>query len=312
MLGQPVVASDLPGSQDEEFSAALSLWLDNNEEDALPGLRDLAQTSNGAAQILLGLIDKNSALQGPYLSFLARDDRIALLRAPGGLSGRNWISVSGGQTDLAQNWKDLWHLEGGAEIAQKFLQMGEDRAAREALIIIASRHDSVLPTEVLSQDWYPDSLVHLTRNYALASENAERLHPGHPIRLVSGLTHDNAALRDWLVADPLGTPLRAVCEAQCPENSGDCAVALYRGLSGYHALLMLGSPVAALVSDEEFAKSRRSMAAVARRIMLAHSARTRDPALQRLAELDQCAADWLRAEFKLYYPRLRESQSSAD
>ena len=312
VLGQSVVAYELHGSEDEEFSAALSLWLENNEEDALPRLRDLAQASNDTAQLLLGLIDKNSALQGPYLSFLARDERIALLRAPGGFSGRNWITVLAEQNELAQNWRDLWSLEGGVDIAQRFLENGEARAAREALIVIASRYDSALPAEIVSQEWYPDSLKHLTLHHDLSEAGSEHLHPGDPIRLVTGVKLENSVLREWLVTDPLGTPLRAVCDAQCSGNSGDCAVALYRGLASYHALLLLGSPIASLVSDDEFSVTRRSMAAVARRIMLSHSARTRDTALQRLGKIDQCAADWLRDEFKLYYPRLRENQIIAD
>ncbi|MGY6694973.1 MAG: hypothetical protein ACXIUW_02955 [Roseinatronobacter sp.] len=312
LLGQPLAAYELHGSQDEDFSAALSLWLDNNEEDALPQLRDLAQASNDAAQMLLGLIDKNSALQGPFLSFLAREERIALLRAPGGLSGRNWITVLAEQNDLAKTWRDLWSLEGGVDIAQRFLDNGEARAAREALIVIASRHDSALPADVVSQEWYPDSLKHLTQHHDLSEGGSEHLHPGHPIRLAAGVTLENSVLREWLMSDPLGMPLRGVCDAQCSDNPGDCAVALYRGLASYHALLLLGSPIAALLTDEEFAETRRSRAAVARRIMLAHSARTRDAALQRLGRIDQCAADWLRGEFKLYYPRLRETQIIAD
>lgn len=308
----PVRADEVRDSQSPEFAQAMSLWLDANEAYALPAFAELAAQGNTAAQILLGLIDKTAALQGPYLTNLARAERIALLRQPGGLSGRSWMHAAARSSPRAALWLDLWQLQGGTEIAQGFAALDEQRACREALLAQVSRQESGFDSELLAEPWFPDSLRHLTTARALALDEAEALPRGHPLRQFAGESLAPDDLRDWLSDAPLALPLRAACAAECGESTDMCTLALYKALGSYHTLAMIGSPSVVLVPEESFATSPRGRQAVARRIMLMHSARMRDITYARLSEIDICAAEWLRAEYRSYHPGLRPSPPVPD
>ena len=83
----------------------------------------------------MALIDVNARLQGPWLAALPRDERIALMRAPGGLSGRSWMEAAAEDTVLAELWLRRWDArdEGELDTALAFAEIGEVRAARETL-----------------------------------------------------------------------------------------------------------------------------------------------------------------------------------
>ena len=301
-LGQQLSAETLEGADHPEFTAHLALWLSGEEAAPVAGFAELAQSDNLAAQVLLGLIDKRGALQGPETAWLTRTERIAQLRASGGLSGQNWVTYAAARSPFAQALADLWRGERGIELAQHFAKSGEDRACREALMTVAARRESGLLPAELETPWYPEGLRHLVYPRVLSPDAVEDLHAGDPQRRAAGELPMPDDLRDWLAAAPLAMPLRAACSTQCPTSQRACAHALYIGLGGYPAILSLGSPVAALVSDADFAASRRGQQAIARQIMLRYMTRAREQMLGKLQEVDSCTADWLALEFARYVP----------
>ena len=134
ILGATVVrAADLPGQDAPRFQAALELWLADDEETALPEFAALAAEGNRAAQVLLARIDATPTLQGPWLQALPRAERNALMRAPGGLSGRSWMQAAAEDTPLAQLWLVQPTPEATGETALAFAALGEARAARDTL-----------------------------------------------------------------------------------------------------------------------------------------------------------------------------------
>jgi len=301
-LGQSLSAEALDGADHPDFQVSLALWLDGDETYSLRVFAELAQSDNLAAQLLLGLIDKRGALQGPETAHLTRIERIEHLRAPGGMSGRNWVSHAAERSAFAQALTDLWRSRGGVEIAQSLAEAGEARACREALLTVAARRESGLAPETVTQDWYPDGLRHLAHPRVLTPEAVADLHAGDPQRRAAGEGASDADLRDWLAESPLAMPLRAACATQCPDSAQDCAQALYTGLGSYPALVTLGSPVASLVSDADFAQSPRGQQAIARQIMLRYMMRARDQMQAKLAQIDACTADWLASKFARYAP----------
>ena len=308
----PALSADLPGSDDPDFAAALDLWLQGDDLDALQQMTELAHSSNTSAQILLALIDKTSALPGPDLAGLSRADRIALLRDSGGISGRNWMHAAAQNSALAHTWLALWQMEGGAELGRRFAWLSEPRATREALLTVVSRTEAGFPAGIRAQDWYPASLGYLTEDRVVTPADLAHLPQNHPLQALVGPPLSVTQTRDWLAIDQLAAPLRFACDSQCSETRDDCIAALYFAVGGYSALLVMGSPVASLISDDDFVKSPRGIGSVARRIMLRHSARTRMTLLRKLADLDQCAASWLEAEFKRYSPPKRTTPTEAN
>ncbi|WFE73230.1 hypothetical protein [Roseinatronobacter sp. S2] len=298
--GTAADAEAIPGRSDPDFHSAFENWLSDEEQDALPALSRLAHDGNGAARVLLGVIDKKSALQGPWVTALSRQDRISVLRAPGGLSGQNWMTIAAPDIAYAQLWSRLWHVDGGLDIAQGFAERGDTRAVREALLVIASRRESGFPAELLAAEWFPATLSYLAADWPALPDDLGTGDQGDPQLRMSGQYVDDADLRGWLGQSDLGAPLRNVCDQQCPSDPSECSLALYKGLGSYPALAMLGSPVPDLVSSDEFYQSPRGRTSLARRIMLTRSARMREADLARLGDVSTCAADWLRDEYGRY------------
>ena len=308
----PVHAQHIAGIDAPEFRRALALWLDGDDENSIPVFAALAQDNNTASQVLLSLVDKTAALQGPMIVLLPRAERSALLRAPGGFSGRNWMNIAAQNNLYAKHWVSLWQMENGIAVAKGFAAMDEPRATRNALLMTVNRQGAGFEPHLLAEEWYPQSLRHLTRSRTLSSEEAADLHPGHPLRKSTGLSLEDSDLRDWLQSSPLALHLRAACDMNCRPTRADCMLALYHALNSYYALLVIGSPSATLIPEQTFAYSARGSHAVARHIMVRHSARTRDIMLRNLASIDECTVAWLQDEFRRYMPVARTSPSAND
>lgn len=312
-LSTPIQAdTTISGVDSPGFQQALGLWLEADEVESLPQLAALAEQGNVAAQVLLGLIDKSAALQGPHLTYLPREQRIALLRQPGGMSGRNWMTEAASEAALARLWVELWQMQGGLELAERFAELGEERSCRESLLTHVARQERGFAEEVRAASWFPEALTYLTLDRALSPSAAEALPAGHPMRALAGVDLPSDALRDWLARDELAAPLRNVCLSACPQTVQDCTFALYDALGSFSSLAMMGSPAVALVSEADFTASARGHQAVARRIMLMHPTRVRELMLGEVAAIDACSADWLRAQYDAYKPVMRSPPVSPD
>jgi hypothetical protein len=300
-------ADDLHGQDDPRFESALALWLDDDEATALPELAALAAGGNRAAQVLLAQIDLMPWLQGPWVAGLPRADRIALLRAPGGQSGRSWMRVAAEDTPLAQLWLVSATPDATAETVLAFAAMGEHRAARITLVALSRREyrgfaamadEANYPPDMRSliwQEWAADPA-----GRARAEAEIAALHPGDPQP-----THfdfrpiDPDAFDDWLANASLAAPLRAPCAALCPDSVRSCTRAAFQLLSSYSGsdvvtsghgglLVTLGSPLETLIAPDIWNASPRGLASILRQ------PETRFPdaeaVLARVAATDACFA----------------------
>lgn len=274
-----VCADDLPGQDDERFQAALALWLDNDEATALPDLAALAAEGNRAAQVLLALIDGWTALQGPWLETRSREERIALMRQPGGLSGRPWMLKAAEDTALARLWIAPPDPSQMADTARAFAALGEARAARIVLANLARYRDRGFAVLADDPAYPPDMRYLIWREWTAdpstrpkAEAEVAAAHPGDP-QLVRFDFRDiePTALADWLARAPLAEPLRATCAVLCPADAQSCTEGAFIALGslaypvGNHgALTSSGTPSETLIPPEVWNASPRGRAAVLR------------------------------------------------
>lgn len=308
-LGAPA-AAQIPGQGDAAFGDAVDAWLADDESAALPALSELAQDGNAAARILLALIDKTPALQGPWLSRQPRDLRVALMRAPGGLSGRSWMHAAAAQAPVAELWRSLWRVDAPMDLPLAFAEAGEPRAAREALLALAVRERRGF-AGIVDAPGYPDALRVLAwREWQAGPGGADRVaaaladvHPGDPQRAQLGAPPAPGALADWLLSAPAAAPIAVLCRDRCPDAPGACALAAQEALASHRTLLSFGSPSEALIPADRFHASPRGQSALLRRMLLAVDARGRRTQLARVRARDTCLADLLQAEAERYMPR---------
>jgi hypothetical protein len=272
LMTGPSQADPVAGQSDPDFTAAVDQWLAGDEAAALPRLGRLAQGDNPAAQILLGLIDTTPALQGDWLMALPRQDRIGLLREPGGLSGQNWMRAATAEP-LARAWTDLWNGDATHAVILDFARLGEMRAARVAAMTLAKRERTGFAA-IADDPAYPAA----ARAFALrewqrtdparAAQEAAALTAGDPQAEVLGLTTDQpAATATWLANGPEGAPLVALCAVACPAvDQPACLAAAYQATGGYWTVMRMGSPVEAIIPSDRFNSSQAGRDSVLRQM----------------------------------------------
>lgn len=260
--------SDVAGQDDPELQAAIGDWLAGNEAQALPAMADMAAGGNTAARLLLGQIDSFPALQGDWLGGLSRADRIAVLRAPGRMSGLRW--TKGLDDPVAQVWARLWDTSATAQVIVDFARLGEPRAARFAALTLARRQRAGFAM-VANDPAYPAALrAYAVREWQKTDPQqaaAESFDPGDPQVEVLGQTVDPVRFSEWAATAALADPVLALCEALCPaEDPAICRPAALTGLGGFWGLAALGSPVEALVPSAVYNRSPRGLAVTLRQI----------------------------------------------
>jgi hypothetical protein len=300
-------AAEIAGQDDPRFVAALELWLADDEAEALPALAALAAGGNRAAQILLALVDATPAYQGPWLARLPRPERLRLMRAPGGLSGRSWMQAAAEDTPLARLWLERQQTTSTVATPMAFAALGEERAARVALQALAARQYRGFAA-VADDPNYPPDLRHLVwREWASdpggrarATTEIAALLPGDP---QIGRFENRPVTPDerdaWLATAPLAAPLRATCEAACPQSVAACTRAAYALVDGHTLLAAFGTPSETLIPPEVWNASRRG------RVTLLRVAPARlqfaDAVFAEVAAEDQCLARALGAETARYF-----------
>ena len=296
-------AGEIEGQTDPRFQQAIADWLDDDDAASLPVFAALAAEDNRAAQVMLGLIEVNTPLHGPWLSRLPRAERRALMREPGGLSGRSWMAAAAPDTPLAAAWVALWGSGGKVDPAsvRAFAALGEERAVREALIAMSLR-DAAGIAALADEPFYPPSLRFLVwrdwaRDPAMAPRIAAEiaaLPPGNPqIKTQTGEPALPADREAWL-AEAAPIPLtRAFCAAACPADPLSCVAAAFV-VHTNPVLEDFGSPVETLVSADAWQASARGRAAVLRSTLLADPG-LRQHLLAQVAARDACFAAELDA-----------------
>ena len=303
-FGNPLHPAEIRGQQDPRFQAALSAWLDDDDATALPQLGALAAEDNRAAQVLLALIDVAPPLQGPWLATLPRDERNAVLRAPGGLSGRNWMQSAATDTLLAKLWVEQPTPEADAATARGFASMGEMRAARLTLYDLSRRQyhqfaqmadDPTFPPDMrylIWREWSADPKLRARSEAEIAAG-----HPGDPqLARFDQRPIDPSAVNAWLAEAPLAAPLRSVCGTICPQTTSSCTAAAFVLIgaatdlvSGHIGLASLGTPSEVLIPTERWNGSARAHSALLRQSS-ARFASEGAQSLKSISAVDTCLA----------------------
>jgi len=290
---------EIDGQSAPEYIQALALWLDDNEAEALPTLAKLAKDGNTAARLLVGMIDKNASLQGPWLALLSKQDRIALLRFKGGLSGTSWLRQVK-NTPSISIWLKILDSQADIETALKLANLGEERLLRAGLIMLEARQttgfaafagDARFPRAVqylILREW------HKAGNFMTVATALHTLHKGDAQRdflrdMVRTTDHEK-----WLLETSLAPSLHVLCRANCPQNQGACMRAGFHSLGGYHHFVTQGTPLASLIPEERFAASQRGQRSVLRRALT--YAFLNEARLNLISDIDACFAELVEME----------------
>lgn len=137
LLATTIILSTVAASfanPDDDFQTALDLWLEGNDETSLLALSALANDGYTDAQILLAQIERSSSFTSDFVTGLTRKERTALLRMPGGLSGKSWLVAARENSDLAAAFLDVKSVETRYDAAISLYELGEIRAADETIM----------------------------------------------------------------------------------------------------------------------------------------------------------------------------------
>lgn len=266
-LALPVRAETGPNADpyvSPEVQAAARDWLAGSEAAALGAFATLAADGDAMARLWLGQIDSFAALQGDWLAALPRADRIAVLRQPGGLSGRRWTTEGTPLADpIATAWAQLWDTGASPQVVLDFARLGEGRAARFAALTLARRQRSGF-AKVADDPDYPGSLWAYAMREGWVPPSGG-LDPSDPQRAILGQVTDITGFSDWSTTAPDADAVVALCDALCPaEPAAVCRPAALQALGGYWGLMPLGSPVEAIVPSPVFNRSPAGLASIRR------------------------------------------------
>ncbi len=311
-LGTAGQAGTIPGQDDARFAAALGEWLADDEATSLPALAELAGEGNRAAQVLLAVIDGTSFYQGPWLVHLSRADRIRLMRAPGGMSGRSWMQVAAGDTPLAALWVAWQDPASPIEPALALSAMGERGAAERALAALAARQFREFATSADDPRFPADSRHLIWQEWMLRGSEADQararaevlaLPPGDTRRRWLANAPMSQADRDaWLATAPRAASLRAICESLCPDGIAACLrgadILATEFIYNENPAVIIG-PAEALVPPDVWAHSARGRLA-----LLRHPTARQDGAYMLIGAVtaaDSCLGSALSAETARFY-----------
>lgn len=290
--------ADVKGAEALEFQAAFQLWLADNEEIALPALAHLARAGNEAARIVIGAVDKTAPLQGPWMALQTKARRIELLRDSGGLSGISWLRKV--DQPAVVLWLKLLDSKAGIEDALSLADMGEARLVRLGLIALEARQatgyaafgeDPRFPQSMrylIWREWQKDG------DAGAVDKVIARLAPGDPQRALLNQSVAKSEFQGFLLGSDLALPMKALCQAECPASAGACMEAGFHAIGGYRRYATQGSPLAALISEADFAATPRGRKSTLRRAMT--YAFLTEARLKPIARIDACFADLLQAE----------------
>jgi hypothetical protein len=199
----------------------------------------------------------------------------------------------------------MWTVEAGLDTMASMQALGEPRAAREALIVLAAREHPGLTA--LDPETIDPELLYLLWRGADPERRAlllDMVPPDHPQRLHMGERIDARRIDLWLANAEAAAPLSRLCAAVCPGAEATCRGIAYNALNSHNALLTLGTPAEALIGQARFLDSARGRGAVMRRILLSTPMRGRRALLARVATHSSCLGEALSAENARYMPRL--------
>ena len=316
-LALPAVADAIPGENDPGYEAAVAMWLAGEDLPALKALSTLAQDDNAAAQILLAQIAANGHLHAHVTGVLARKSRIELLRQPGGLSGKSWLTAAS-DVPLARALLDSKDSAKFVDAARGLLAEGEPGAAvkqlhralvvwdlpaaediaREIAPVLEGDNAVLTPmihfVQFLIRGVSTDPNWPVEKSVAALDNDPEGRLTWYPVAPLDFL--ENAALRALVLTHAQNVaafePLKTFCTAACPQSVNSCtaigAIELFQT-----GPLPFNSPSERLIPNDVYWQSDRMQGDLVRRFKYS-AARA-----QQFAPHDAC-----------FYPALKSATSA--
>lgn len=291
LLVAPVSATAdtaLHDAQSPEFLEATQLWLDGDDDlSALRQLSALATDRNTAAQILLARIAGHSHLVQAVTEDLSRLDRIALLRQPGGLSGRSWLEAAAETSDYARALRDSAVFESRASAIGPLFELGEIAVATRAFAVLFynGQGDQALQIVEHGADLSPEAwfffaeMMRSDQFGAAAYSGSARVSrmsdvspgalaltwaPVTPRALIEDRDQLAFAVENSLFV-PAFQPLTAFCRTHCPDEAARCA-AVGAAELGSADIMPFASPSQVLIPNEVYWRSERMQRDVVSRL----------------------------------------------
>lgn len=284
--------SSISGSDVPEFTVAVESWLNGDDLAALNALASLSRDGNAAAQILLAGTATRGHFHTHVTSQLERAERVALLRIPGGLSGKSWLTEAENTEPLATALLQVTRIGDKAPAISALIEFGETEEAllaaqsmlyqgeATALIEVLQGMDAKLPPEA-------DVLL-LWALFQSESENSGR-YVGSARIASRGFGNDSLELSEmaWVPPTPVEiledterrndvtrlsdqviswTPLNRFCDQHCPSSAGSCKAVGASMLSAVGPFAMR-SPRMSMIANDIYWNSARVEADLARSII---------------------------------------------
>lgn len=274
----PLRAEPIPGSEAPDYEAAVAAWLAGEDDLAvLTSLSELARAENAAAQMLLARIGELPHLVTHVTGNMPRAERIALLRSPGGLSGRSWMISAAQHVPLAQAFVDSTGQDTRVDSLRILYEAGEVAAATRSLPGLLAYGTEDLVRAMQDLDVMPDEarvLIAAAAATELYWASGERIDIANPISdrrppelaliwrpVTPREWQEDPATRELALAHSLNiaslAPLRAFCASECQGELGACMAAGASLLAVSAAPLPFASPSETLIPTETYWDSPR-------------------------------------------------------
>ncbi len=169
------------GGEDPAFREVVLMWLEGDDENALPALASIANGGNVGAQLLLGTIEARGIAQTPWVRSLDRDAYNAIFRQPDSRFGTPWLRYAGDNGEpLAPLLNNATPNEDGRfseEPALELMALGEPRAAKMWISIMFNQGDWAEVTRLVEPARAAGQmpLVWAAATHAPDADNAEEL-----------------------------------------------------------------------------------------------------------------------------------------
>jgi len=311
----------LSGSDDATLQRTVRLWLDDNDEASLPALAALARAGNPAARLLLARIERYDRAPSAYLTSLSKQARLSLFRAPRNESGfyPTWLrieSVRGNPLATALERARRPYVD--LQLIETLYRAGEIQASDHPVRIASIYGDQKTHGTLLQSDYLITELVPYVRSYRIpaqqqadglealrtitgdstiditdedTSQVARMLSLGYPFGEISVSSRWRSTIENWLMTSTASRPVAALCQQQCGDQAGACAVALLGLTGGYYELIRLDSPLESVISQDVFLNSPRARRSALQRAALTHSETAEElMSIAQIEKVSECAA----------------------
>jgi hypothetical protein len=282
----------ISGSNAREFTAAVEDWLDGDDLEALEAFAVLSRDGNPAAQILLAGIATRGHFHTHVTSELGRTERVALLRVPGGLSGKSWLTTAESTEPLATALLQATRIGEKAPAISALIDFGEPEEALLAAQSMLYQGEATALIEVLQgmDAKLPPEAGALLAWALFQSENEDSGRFGGSARIGSSILEDERfelSEMVWVPPTPIEiledperrndvirlsdqvvswTPLNRFCDQRCPTSAGSCK-AVGASLLASVGPFAMRSPRMSIITNERYWNSPRVEGDLARSIV---------------------------------------------